>query len=281
MHIVLFFFACHTFFASRSMVDSPKKYTYDAESIHTDPDSFVSVVSVNLWFSKDVEQLFADIEKEHPDVDIFLLQEATGTSEQENAVIHLAKRLGYYAVFTPFINHPNGNVEFGTAIVSRWKLENPQGVILPNEHLIWGSQRMATYAIVQHPHRDIHVMSVHLETIYANWSQDKAREEQISFIFDFIRQQGNQEDWKIVGGDLNSFFEANNQMVEHQIQNHGFFELTNNIPVTFEGLWDMKLDYLFFNRRDVQIETGAITTCSASDHVPLWTRISLESLQIK
>ena len=259
------------------MVDSPKKYIYDAEVISEDPDSLVSVVSVNLWFSKDIDQLLADIEKEHPNVDIFLLQEATGVSEQENAVIYLAKKLGYHAVFTPFMNHPNGNVEFGTAIVSRWKLENPQVVILPNEHLIWGSQRMATYAIVQHPQRDIHVMSVHLETIYANWSQDTAREEQISFVFDFIDTQGNQDDWKIVGGDLNSFFEANNQMVAHQIQRHGFFDLTSNIPVTFEGLWDMKLDYLFFNRRDVQLEAGAITKCSASDHVPLWTRISMES----
>ena len=115
---------------------------------------------------------------------MFLLQEATGTSQQENAASYLAEKLGYDSVFTPFMNHPNGNIEFGTAILSRWPLEkSSSSPILPNEHLIWGSQRMATYALIKHPHRDIHVLSVHLETVYASWSQDESREEQSRHYF--------------------------------------------------------------------------------------------------
>ena len=274
MFLFLSFLSCHSVFESRSLVNSPKIYTYNSESVIADPDSHISVMSMNLWFSQDVDHLLDEIEEEISNVDVFLIQEATGTSQQENAASYLAEKLGYVSVFTPFMNHPNGNVEFGTAILSRWPLENPQVLILPNEHLIWGSQRMATYALVKHPHRDIHVLSVHLETVYANWHQDEAREEQVAALFRFMREKGLQEDWKIIGGDFNSFFDSNNHMVTEQSTKYGFVDLTADIPMTFQGLWDMKLDYIFMNRTDVSVETSAITSCTASDHFPIWTNIS-------
>ena len=109
--------------------------------------------------------------------------------------------------------------------------------------------------------------------MYANFSQKKAREDQFTQILDFITQQGSREDWRIVGGDFNTFFESNNQMIEYQIQKHGFFDITKTIPITFFGIWDMKLDYLFFNQSLNMIEAGTITDCSASDHIPIWAFI--------
>ena len=138
---------------------------------------------------------------------------------------------------------------------------------------------MATYALIKHPHRDIHVLSVHLETVYANWSQDEAREEQIAALFRFMQEKGTQDDWKIIGGDFNSFFDSNNRLVMEQSTKYGFVDLTTQIPVTFRGLWDMKLDYIFLNRSDLLIETRAITSCTASDHFPIWMNISTVPVQ--
>ena len=278
----LYFFACHSFFASRSFINDPPVHSFTPlEGVLTDSqeEEKVSIVSTNLWFSQNIEALVDEIHTSVSVVDIFVLQEVTGQedSQHHNSAFLLAEKIGYHAVFTPYMNHPNGDVDFGTAILSRWPIEHAESLILPNEHLIWGSQRMATYSVVKHPYEDIHVISTHLETFYASLSQDERREEQILYLFDFLSTKGSSNDVKILAGDFNTFFESGNRLVVDISEQFGFFDVSQGVDFTYEGLWDMKLDYIFVNgNKTEQCSLQVLKNITYSDHFPLWLSIKID-----
>ena len=206
-------------------------------------------------------------------VDIFVLQEVTGQedSQHHNSAFLLAEKIGYHAVFTPYMNHPNGDVDFGTAILSRWPIEHAESLLLPNEHLIWGSQRMATYSVLKHPYQDIHVISAHLETFYANLSQHESRKEQVLQLFHFLYNKGSPNDVKILAGDFNTFFESGGLLLEETAEKFGFFDVSQDVDFTYDGLWDMKLDYIFMNGNSSEdCSLQVLRDISHSDHFPLW-----------
>ena len=125
---ILSFLACHSIFAARSFVNDPPVHSYvPAESDVTNKkeQNRISIVSANLQFSHDVESLFEEIHSAVPVVDIYILQEVTGDADAKdnNSAFLLAEKIGYHAVFTPYMNHPNGNVDFGTAVISRWPIK--------------------------------------------------------------------------------------------------------------------------------------------------------------
>ena len=106
---------------------------------------------------------------------------------------------------------------------------------------------MATYAVLKHPDQDIQVISAHLETFYASWSQYERRKEQIHSLFHFLAKQGSPNDLKILAGDFNTFFDSGNLLLEETSEKFGFSDVSQDVDFTYEGLWDMKLDYVFVN----------------------------------
>ena len=122
--------------------------------------------------------------------------------------------------------------------------------------------------------QDIQVISAHLETFYASWSQYERRKEQIHSLFHFLVKQGSPNDLKILAGDFNTFFDSGNLLLEETSKKFGFSDVSQDVDFTYEGLWDMKLDYVFVNENhSEQSSLQLLRDISHSDHFSLWLSV--------
>jgi endonuclease/exonuclease/phosphatase (EEP) superfamily protein YafD len=127
--------------------------------------------------------------------------------------------------------------------------------------------RTATRATLQIHGVDILVYSLHTESIF---TLPKFRKDQFRTIIDDIDPEAK---FVIVGGDFNSFTEANVREVEEIYSQAGFVRVSEGSghTLTKYGI-GVTSDHIFAKGFVVK-EAGKLTQATASDHLPIWVTL--------
>lgn len=230
-------------------------------------DGEIKAVTWNIKFSEEIEQAIKEL-MEVPELkaaDILLLQEM-----DEEGVESIARALDYNYVYFPASVHSRHGRNFGNAILSKWPLANPNKLMLPHENPQNGQRRIATRAEIMIGDEELLVYSVHTETAVLGGEK---RYEQVQAIVDDI---GDDPTRVLVGGDFNTLTDGEIADLEDQFGSIGLVRVSAGAEPTVEkGGVDFSLDHIFTKGGSV-LGDGVWTESEASDHSPVWVRLSLE-----
>ena len=197
------------------------------------------------------------------DPDILLLQEMSS-----EGVARMAGELGLNYLCFPSGIHPQARQEWGTAILSPWRIEEPAKLVLPHGAAITGMRRAATVATVRWRGRPIRVYSVHLPSPMAISTSE--RQAQVRTILEAARAAA---DPVIVAGDFNS------SAVGPWFQQDRFAWITQAVGGTSRPLGlRFQLDHVFARGLGLAGGVPAIGCVEApgvSDHCAVWARLSV------
>jgi endonuclease/exonuclease/phosphatase family metal-dependent hydrolase len=198
-----------------------------------------------------------------PAADVILLQEM-----DEQGVRAIAAELGYNYVYYPASVAEDGD-NFGNAILARWPISEPQKVILPGLHPLTGQQRTATRAVVTIAGIPVLVYSTHIEVATAPLA---FRQRQFAAILDDIPDDAAHV---IVGGDFNVITNRGVNSLIELFSAQQLAHATSGLGPTFTrfGLQPAATDHIFVRGFEI-MEAGVLRDVTASDHFPIWARLS-------
>lgn len=249
--------------------DEPNQPLFEGSYAGRQPEleGDIKVVTWNIKFSEEIEQAIKELMEvpELKEADILLLQEM-----DEEGVEAIARALEYNYVYFPASVHSRHSRNFGNAILSKWPLANPTKLMLPHENPQNGQRRIATRAETTIGDEELLVYSVHTETAVLGGEK---RYEQVQAIVDDI---GDDPARVLVGGDFNTLTDGEIAELEEQFGSTGLVRVSAGVEPTVEkGGVDFSLDHIFANGGQV-LGDGVWTESEASDHFPVWVRLSLE-----
>ena len=226
------------------------------------------VVTFNIEYGREIDGAIRLIQAAEAlrSPDILLLQEMSSAG-----VIRIAAGLGLNYLYYPSGIHPQARQEYGTAILSPWRLEEPQKLLLPHGAAVTGMRRAVTVATVLWREVRIRVFSVHLP---APMSIDETqRRAQVQRILESADRRPGPV---IVAGDFNS------RAVGPWFERDGFAWTTKDLPGTSRGpgFW-LSFDHLFVRGMGAaggNASTGYVEAPGISDHRPVWVRLRPASL---
>jgi endonuclease/exonuclease/phosphatase family metal-dependent hydrolase len=231
------------------------------------PVEALTVVSYNIWFAENIDQALAELKeiRSQKELDIVLLQEMDETGTER-----IARELQLNYVYFPAAIEPTYNKNFGNAILSRWPIVDSRKLILPHKSLSNRMNRIATRAIVRIHDTDILVYSLHTESIF---TLPQFREDQYTAVLEDI---GPEDHLVIVGGDFNSFTEADVSKIEEDYRQAGFMKVSEASGYTMAkyGI-EFSSDHIFA-KGFVLEEAGKLEGATASDHLPIWINLMLK-----
>jgi endonuclease/exonuclease/phosphatase family metal-dependent hydrolase len=166
--------------------------------------------------------------------------------------------------------HRQRREEYGNAILSKWPLEEPAKIVLPNWLPDWLQSRNAARATISYSNGKILIYSAHLDVVWMAPFWGTSQGEFLS------GEAGNSEDRIILGGDFNTWTPASIATLENGLELAGLERLTRGTGYTFEaaGL-KLTLDHIF-STAGFSSQAGVYRQTDASDHFPLWAEIELE-----
>lgn len=230
-----------------------------------EPTGELTVVSYNIRYSLNIDQAVLELKEfqDQREVDIILLQEM-----DEVGVEHIARALNFNYVYIPAAVEPRYRQNTGNAILSRWPITASAKLILPHNGLSSGMNRTATKAIIQIDDADILVYSIHAET---KFTLPSFRENQYRAILEDVDREA---EFVIVGGDFNSVTSADITRIEEMYRRAGFMRATRHSGHTVEKFkMRVTADHIFSKGFNVQ-QDGKFDEATASDHLPIWARLS-------
>jgi endonuclease/exonuclease/phosphatase family metal-dependent hydrolase len=228
------------------------------------PAKDLTVVSYNIWFAENIDQAVLELKeiKTQQEVDILLLQEMDEAGTEQ-----IARELQLNYIYFPAAIEPTYGKNFGNAVLSRWPIVDSQKLILPHRSLSNRMNRIATRATIQVHGADILVYSIHTESIF---TLPHFRKDQYTTILNDLDPEAK---LVIIGGDFNSFTEAEVQEIEKVYEQSGFVRAS-------EGSGDTIVKYgigvssdHIFTKGFVVEETGKLPEATASDHLPIWVTL--------
>jgi len=224
-----------------------------------------TVVTFNVQFARKVD-LAIEVLRSTPamqDADVFLLQEMDAPG-----VERIATALALNALFLPSGVHPKTGQDFGTAVLSRWPIENGRRLVLPHPAYWTRLATTATTAEVRCGPFRVGVMSVHLPSPVSAL-HDERRE----LVEAILASAASIDGPVVIGGDFNAGW------IGSLFEEAGFTWLNRDLPATRSLLGiGQKLDHIF--ARGLRPATdgpkaGVADAGGASDHRPLWARLEL------
>jgi endonuclease/exonuclease/phosphatase family metal-dependent hydrolase len=228
------------------------------------PDELV-VVTYNLRYGEAISETVAAFQTAEPlpAADFILLQEM-----DEAGVVALAQALGYDYAYAPASVAEDGD-DFGNAILSRWPLREARKIILPGLHPLSGQQRTATRATARVGDEDLLLYSTHIEIATAPVA---LRVGQMAAVLADVPDAAERV---IIGGDFNTITARGVAALAEQYAAGGLDHATPGLGPTFTrfGLRPSAADHLFTRGFDV-LDAGVLGDVSASDHFPVWARLS-------
>ena len=231
------------------------------------PVKALTVVSYNIGFAKNIDQAVSEIKelKSQKELDILLLQEMDEVGTEQ-----IARELQLNYVYYPAAIEPTYDKNFGNAILSRWPIVDSQKLILPHKSLSNRMNRIATRATIRIHGADILVYSVHTESIF---TLPRFRKDQYIAVLDNIDPDAS---LVIVGGDFNSFTEADIEEIEKDYKQSGFMRASEGSGYTIVkyGI-ELTSDHIFAKGFVVE-EAGNMAVATASDHLPIWVTLTLQ-----
>jgi endonuclease/exonuclease/phosphatase family metal-dependent hydrolase len=180
----------------------------------------------------------------------------------------LARALGYDYVYAPASVAEDGD-DFGNAILSPWPLSDARKIILPGLHPLTGQQRTATRATARVGHEDVVLYSTHIEIATAPVD---LRVAQMAAVLADVPDAAERV---IIGGDFNTVTGRGVAALAEQYAAGGLDHATPGLGPTLTrfGLRPSAADHLFTRGFDV-LDAGVLDEVSASDHFPVWARLS-------
>lgn len=195
--------------------------------------------------------------------DVLLLQEM-----DEGGVARIADALEAGYVYERASVHRATGRDFGNAIVSRLPFVSAGRVALPHRSMLRGEPRASVHATVSTGSTQIHVVSVHTEVATLPLRYRRRQ-------FDALAAATPQAVPLIIGGDFNTVTRRGVRELHLALEP---LEVSPVVPAgqtTYRraGL-AVPLDHLFI-RSFKMMECGVVGS-SASDHLPMWARLSLD-----
>ncbi len=230
-----------------------------------------TVVTFNVQYAKKID-LAIDTLRSTPalkDADVLLVQEMN-----EPGVERIAAALALNALFMPSGVHPRTGQDFGTAVLSRWPIEDGRRLVLPYEAQWTRLATTATTASVRCGRHRVGIMSVHLPSP-GGASYDQRREQVEAILASAAAIDGP----LVIGGDFNAGW------IGSLFEKAGFTWPTKDLPGTRSMLWmKLKLDHIFVRGARPAgggPAAGVVDAGGASDHAPLWVRLEFPSAAIE
>ncbi len=260
--------AFRQFYAANNYLD-PKGPFFSGNYAIQSPGriSSLAVISYNIAYGRNIEQALMEIREleSKKTLDIILLQEMDETGTQA-----IARELQLNYVYFPATIEPKYRRRFWNAVLSRWPIIDSQKLILPHISLSDRMKRVAVRAIIRIEEIDIQAYSIHTEPVFI-WPKHK--QEQCTGI---LNNLGSEAKYVIVGGDFNSFTQADVEKLERPYLDAGFVRASKGNGSTFMR-FGMKLspDQIFAKGFVVEA-TGKLAEAEASDHLPLWVHLRLQ-----
>ena len=227
------------------------------------PGEALRVVTFNIEYGRQIEGAIRLIQATEAlrNPDILLLQEMSGAG-----VVRIAAALGLNYLYYPSGIHPQARQEYGTAILSPWRIEEPEKISLPHGAAITGMRRAATVATIRWREFPIRVYSLHLPGPLSIGMEE--RREQVQRVLDAARRHPGPV---IVAGDFNS------RSVGAWFEQDRFVWVTKALPGTSRGpgFW-LSFDHLFARGLSAAAATpavGYVETPGVSDHRAVWARL--------
>lgn len=246
--------------------DSPR---YEA-SHAGDPPAFtgeITVVSWNIKFCLKVGTAIAELQ-EVPALrgaDILLLQEM-----DEDGVESIGRELKYNYIYYPATVHTRTGRKFGNAVLTKWPVSCSRKLQLPHQSPRTGEMRIATRAHLDVAGHDLLAYSVHTETFALSSAK---RQEQFQALAADIA--GETHEHVLVGGDFNTVRGKDIARLEEWFAGVGMERVSTGAEPTIRAaMIGFSFDHIF-TRGLANIEKDVWKETKASDHYPVWQRLSL------
>ncbi len=232
----------------------------------------LKIVSYNIEHAKKVDRAIEILQNEEPlkDADILCLQEM-----DQPGIEKIADQLGYGYIYYPSVRHYFTKKDFGNAILSRWPLSKSKKYVLPAGGLTQ-MQRIMISANVTVGDKDIAAYCLHDDVYLSAYT----KRDMAKFVLNIIPDD---VDYAIVAGDFNTFSRRAEKTVEKEFQNAGFTAATPNVKWTSKHWYlfnkKAKIDHIYSYNMEV-VDSGVVLNRSASDHMPIWTKLTIETPQM-
>lgn len=228
-------------------------------------DGTLDVVTWNIRFSQEIEAAIAELTSipELIDADVLMLQEM-----DETGVWTIARTLAYDYVYFPASLHTRNDKNFGNAVLSKWSIVDAEKILLPHRNPRNDQARIAVRATIDVAGIDVVVYSVHTET---PWLGPERREDQIESSIDSIDAT---DEHVVVGGDFNTVTPQGVAELTDLFAAAGFTAVSAGTGPTFTAAGvGLTTDHIFARGFDSD-DAGVMPETAASDHQPLWARLT-------
>jgi endonuclease/exonuclease/phosphatase family metal-dependent hydrolase len=225
----------------------------------------IKVVSYNVSFANNIDRAIYELGEveELKDADIILLQEMDETGTEA-----IAQALEYNYVYYPASIHSHNDKNFGNAILAKWPIHASKKIILPYKSPRNQEIRIAVKAIVTIDGLEIPTYSVHTETF---WLGRQKRDAQVDALIENI---DTSYPHIVVGGDFNTLTPRSLKELEDSFSEIGMERATEGIGYTVKyPALEFSLDHIFTKGMAV-IDAGKSEEAEASDHLPIWTKLT-------
>lgn len=228
-------------------------------------DSLV-VASYNIQYGQNVDQAIADLRADPwcADADILLLQEMDPDGTE-----YIARELGYDFIYYPATQHPEHDLPFGNAVLSRANILQHYFIALPVKSPFPVTSRIAVVAQIDADPEPIVMVSLHSSTVVVSRA---VRLEQFESVRDSLTRF---EGPVVIGGDFNTATYDDVRLLRARMRDSGFMHARPPSPTAHLPAWQLaldveaNLDHFFF--RELQLRrNGVVTEATASDHLPVW-----------
>ncbi len=247
-------------------VDSPR-FAADHAGYPPKFKGEITVVSWNIKFCLKVDTAIAEL-REVPALhgaDILLLQEM-----DEQGVDAIGSELAYNYIYYPATVHTRTGRNFGNAVLSKWPITCSRKLQLPHRSPRTGEMRIATRAHLDIAGRDLLAYSVHTETFALSSAK---RREQFQALAEDIACESHER--VLVGGDFNTIRGKDIASLEELFAGLGMKRVSTGAEPTIRAaMIGFSFDHIF-TRGLTNIEKDVWKGTRASDHFPVWQRLSL------
>jgi endonuclease/exonuclease/phosphatase family metal-dependent hydrolase len=229
------------------------------------PTDSLNVLTFNIKKARKIQLAiseFKEFEKTR-NIDVYLLQEM-----DEKGVEAIAAALNVNYLYIPISYDYADKKNIGNAILTKGKIEHPEKLILPHAKWMNKQRRAVTIGEVTIREKKILVYSIHTETFGMG---RKDRMDQIDDIIKHARLQSPNYDYTLIGGDFNTVFSKDAQLVVDKFTGDGFDWPTAAVGSTARavfGLVKPTNDYLF--SKGLKLTNAfKIEASQSSDHYPV------------
>mgnify|MGYP001817860365 FL=1 len=187
----------------------------------------------------------------------------------EDGTDQVAQALRHNYVYYPASVFPRTKRTFGNAILSKWPLSQPGKILLPYRGLNNQQLRIAVRGMVTIDDLEVATYSVHTETYTV---PPRHRKAQIAAVVDDI---GPGNGYAVAGGDFNTVSNRSIKRMVGQFAQFGLVRASKGAGPTVSkfGLKPSAADHIFARGLTV-LEAGKIDPISASDHFPVWVKLT-------